>query len=109
MYKLSFFVPEEALERVKTAVFTAGAGKIGKYDQCCWQVKGRGQFRPLVDSDPTIGEHGEMCTLTEWKVEMVCDDGQIRSALIALKAVHPYEEVAYEVVRLVDVTKLPTI
>ncbi len=42
MYKLSFYVPEPALESVKSALFEAGAGKIGLYDQCCWQTKGRG-------------------------------------------------------------------
>jgi len=47
VYKLVFFVPEEAVEEVKSAVFKAGAGGIGHYQECCWQVLGQGQFRPV--------------------------------------------------------------
>ena len=60
MYILCFYVPEVALETVKEAVFTAGAGRIGHYEHCCWQVKGQGQFRPLPGSKPTIGAHDEL-------------------------------------------------
>ena len=49
MYKLAFYVPQENLEAVKQALFATGAGRIGDYDSCCWQVKGVGQFRPLSD------------------------------------------------------------
>ena len=47
MYKLSFYVPEIALDEVKSALFDVGVGRIGNYDCCCWQVKGEGQFRPF--------------------------------------------------------------
>jgi len=103
MYKLSFFVPQEALEAVKAALFKVGAGYIGSYDQCCWQVKGLGQFRPLQGSDPAIGDREKLTTLEEWKVELVCEEGLINAAVKALKATHPYEEVAYEVIKLIDV------
>ena len=106
MYKLSFFVPQEALEVVKSALFEVGAGSIGEYDQCCWQVKGLGQFRPLPGSDPTIGDHEKLTTMEEWKVELVCEDEFINAAVKALKEAHPYEEVAYEVMKLVDVDAL---
>ena len=103
MYKICFYVPEEALEEVKTAMFAAGAGRIGDYDSCCWQVKGRGQFRPLAGSQPAIGEHGQLETLDEWRVEMVCEDALIEAVVAALKSAHPYEEVAYDVLQVVDV------
>ena len=106
MYKLCFYVPEADLEMVKSALFGAGAGKIGDYDQCCWQVKGRGQFRPLEGSDPTIGAQGEVETLDEWKVELVCEDALIKQVVVALQAAHPYEEVAFEVTQMVDVKNL---
>lgn len=109
MYKLVFFVPKQNLEPVKAAVFNAGAGKIGHYDQCCWQVLGRGQFRPLMGSDPFIGDSpkqgealGRTTYVDEYRVEMVCDEGCIKAAVEALKAAHPYEEPAYDVWRLMD-------
>jgi hypothetical protein len=45
------------VEKVKSALFKVGAGKYKHYDQCCWQTKGQGQFRPLVGSNPAIGSH----------------------------------------------------
>lgn len=102
MYKLAFFVPENHLEAVKQALFNIGAGKIGDYDCCCWQVKGLGQFRPLAGSNPHIGNQNYLETIEEWKVELVCDDSLIRAAVTALKQTHPYEEVAYDVWQLAD-------
>jgi hypothetical protein len=99
MYKLSFFVPESHADEVKQAVFLTGAGRIGDYDQCCWQTLGTGQFRPLSGSQPFIGMQGEVTRVAELKVELVCADEHIRAAVDALKAAHPYEEPAYEVIR----------
>ncbi len=103
MYKLVFFVPESHLELVKTAVFSAGAGRIGNYDQCCWQVPGVGQFRPLADANPYIGSCGQLEVLHEYRVEMICADEFIQNAVVALRATHPYEEPAFEVLHLIDV------
>ena len=103
MYKLSFFVPEESLDVVKQAVFAVGAGRIGDYDCCSWQAKGIGQFRPLAGSQPYIGTQGQIEQVDEWKVEMVCSDECINAAVLALKAAHPYEEVAYDVWKLADI------
>ncbi|GGC55796.1 NGG1p interacting factor NIF3 [Marinobacter halophilus] len=100
MYKFCYFVPESHLEQTKLALFGVGAGKIGDYDQCAWQVEGRGQFRPLAGSDPYLGALGELETVREFKVELVCDDDVVESAVRALKQAHPYEEPAYEVYRL---------
>ncbi len=100
LFKLAFFVPESHLEVVKQAVFKTGAGTIGNYDQCCWQVLGEGQFRPLAGSQPFIGSEDTPQAVTEYKVEMVCSDGTIRAAVAALKQSHPYEEPAYDVIRL---------
>jgi len=102
MYKLCFFVPESHLDAVKRASFDAGAGRIGNYDCCCWQVLGRGQFRPGQGSEPYVGLQGQFETVVEWKVEMVCEDVFIRSVIAAMKQAHPYEEVAYDVFKLED-------
>ncbi len=100
MYKLAFFVPESHLEIVKTAAFSAGAGRIGDYECCAWQTLGQGQFKPMAGSNPFIGEQGNIEVVEEYRVEMVCDDTLVKGALEAMKAAHPYEEPAYDVWRL---------
>lgn len=103
MYKIAVFIPEADLESVKTAMFAAGAGKIGNYDSCCWQVRGEGQFRPLENSQPHIGSHYSLEKVVEYKVEMVCEDELIAIVLKAMISAHPYEEPAYDVIQLVDI------
>lgn len=100
MYQLSFYVPAAHVDAVKQAVFDAGAGRIGAYDSCCWQVLGQGQFRPLPGSNPHIGGIGQLELVDEFKVEMVCDDDKVAAAVAALKRAHPYEEPAYQVWKL---------
>lgn len=102
VYKLVFFVPQSHLDLVKTAVFDAGAGRIGQYDQCCWQVLGQGQFRPRAGANPFVGAQDQLKVLLEYRVEMVCADELITQAVAALRASHPYEEPAFEVMRLAD-------
>jgi len=102
MYKLVFFVPESHLEAVKRAVFDAGAGKIGAYDCCCWQVRGLGQFRPLSGSHPHLGSLDELETVEEYRVELVCENDKIRQSVLAMKQAHPYEEPAFDVIELCD-------
>jgi hypothetical protein len=100
MYKLGFYVPASHLEQVKQAVFATGAGRIGNYDCCCWQVAGQGQFRPLDGSKPWIGRQGSVETAEEYRVELVCVEELIKAAVAAMKLSHPYEEPAYDVVKL---------
>jgi hypothetical protein len=100
MYKLAFFVPPSHVEQVKSALFAAGAGRIGAYDSCSWQVPGQGQFRPLDGSQPFIGQTGQIEQVEEWKVELVVADELIQQAVAALKHSHPYETPAYEVWKL---------
>ncbi|WP_288473837.1 NGG1p interacting factor NIF3 [uncultured Pseudomonas sp.] len=104
MLKLCFYVPDSHLETVKQAIFAVGGGRIGLYDSCCWQVRGLGQFRPLAGSQPHLGEQGSLEQLEEWRVELVLADEPIaRQAVAALKAAHPYETPAYDVVQVLDV------
>ncbi|MBE0493868.1 MAG: NGG1p interacting factor NIF3 [Thiomicrospira sp.] len=100
MFKLIFFVPESGLEVVKSAVFEAGAGRQGDYDQCAWQTKGEGQFRPLKGSQPYIGELNQLERVAEYRVETLVDAECLQKVILALKLAHPYEEPAYEVMRL---------
>ncbi len=96
MYKLCFYVPEKHTEAVKSAVFSAGAGVIGDYEKCSWQVLGQGQFQPAKGSEPYMGELGRLEAVLEHKVEMVCNDEVLMAVITALKASHPYEEPSYQ-------------
>ena len=102
-YKLCFFVPEDAAETVKEAIFATGAGGIGNYRRCAWQTLGQGQFEPLDGANPAIGAIGGLERVPEYKVEILCTEAQLRPAVAAMKNAHPYEEVAYEVYGLVEV------
>jgi len=72
MYKLVFFVPESHIESVKAAIFREGAGQVGNYSRCCWQVLEKGQFMPNKGSAPFIGQQESLSVISEYKVEMVC-------------------------------------
>jgi structural hemagglutinin/hemolysin toxin protein RtxA len=100
MYLLSFYVPETHLEMVKNALFETGAGHIGNYSHCAWQTMGSGQFMPLDNSHAFVGTKLELETVSEYKVEIICQTHQIKSAVAALKLAHPYETPAYHVILL---------
>lgn len=102
MLKLCFYVPAEHLEQVKAAVFEAGAGRMGNYRDCCWQVAGQGQFYPMEGADPTIGEVNQLETVMEYKVEMICEEACIRQVVEALIEAHPYEAPAYDVFQIMS-------
>lgn len=108
MYKLVFFVPPSHLDVVKTAVFAAGAGRLGNYDCCAWQQLGEGQFRPLKGNKAFVGSTDQLSRVPEYRVEMVCEDTCIAAALAALRAAHPYEEPAFDIWRLADPQNLPS-
>lgn len=95
MYSLVFYVPESHLEPVKQAVFAAGAGELGDYRQCCWQVLGHGQFQPMAQANPFIGEANRLERVPEWRVEMVVRDEVVKGVMQAFHQAHPYEEPAF--------------
>ena len=100
MYKICVYVPEKYVEKVKQALFDAGAGRIGNYDSCCWQTEGIGQFRPLQNSSPAIGSLNEVEQVREIKIELVCADELVKEAVRAIRESHPYEEPAFDVWKL---------
>lgn len=95
MHKITVYVPSNALDTVKQALFDAGAGQIGEYARCCWQTTGRGQFLPSNSSNPHIGERGTVSAVEEILLELVCDDAVLKPVLQALVETHPYETPAY--------------
>jgi dinuclear metal center YbgI/SA1388 family protein len=101
--KLVTFVPHENAEELRAAITQAGAGRIGDYDSCTFTAEGEGRFRPLDGATPAIGRVGEVEVVAESRVEAVFPRGLRRQVLEALRAVHPYEEPAYDVLELADV------
>ena len=96
-YQLHFFVPTDALEMVKSAIFAAGGGTLGAYTHCCWQTQGTGQFMPNMGANPAIGSVGTLSQVDEWYVLILCSEISMQGVIAALKAAHPYEEPAYGV------------
>jgi hypothetical protein len=102
-HKLVWFVPEEALDATRDAVFAAGAGRIGAYDRCSWYTAGTGTFRGDPGTDPTIGEPGREERTPEVRVETVVPAERAREVVAALLEAHPYEEVAFDLYPLAEV------
>ena len=103
IYQINFYVPASHLDEVKTALFVAGAGRYKNYDQCCWQVLGEGQYRPLNGAQPHKGSALECEQVSEYRVEMICEKNCLKAVLSALITSHPYEEPAYFVTEIADV------
>jgi hypothetical protein len=102
VHKLVWFVPREALEATREAVFAAGAGRIGDYTRCSWYTAGTGTFRGGAGTDPAIGEPGREQRTSELRVETVVPVERAREVVDALMAAHPYEEVAFELYPLFE-------
>ena len=102
LLKLTVYVPASHLEAVKDALFAAGAGRVGDYDRCAWQVLGEGQFRALPGAQPFVGAVGVQESVAEYRVEMVLARSLLTEVVAALKAAHPYETPAFDVVALID-------
>jgi len=96
LLKLVTFIPESHLEKVRSALFEAGAGVIGNYDQCSFTVAGRGSFRAGVNANPFVGESGKIHFENEIRLESILYSHIKESVIKALLSVHPYEEVAYD-------------
>ncbi|GLS26464.1 NGG1p interacting factor NIF3 [Marinibactrum halimedae] len=99
MFQIIVYVPNSHKDEVKGALFSAGAGAIGDYTECCWEVEGVGQFRPGSGSQPYIGELNTLERVAETKLELVCEEKVLNSAISAMIEAHPYEEPAYFVFR----------
>jgi hypothetical protein len=100
-YKLVVFVPVEALDAVRDAVFAAGAGRIGDYERCSWYAEGTGTFLGGEGSSPTVGEAGREERVPEFRLETVFPAERLDEVVAALRSAHPYEEPAYDVYPLV--------
>jgi len=100
MYKLTVYVPDSHLEPLKQALFAAGAGRLGDYAQCCWQVKGIGQFCALTSATPFIGQIDQLEQVEEWRVEMLLQEPDREAVIDALRKNHPYQTPAFDFVKV---------
>lgn len=98
--KWVIFVPPADAEPLRAALFAAGAGHIGDYSHCSWSVVGTGQFLPGAGADPAIGTVGSVERLDEARVEVIAPAGLRARILAAMRAAHPYEEPAFDVLSL---------
>ncbi|HYW94036.1 MAG TPA: Nif3-like dinuclear metal center hexameric protein [Bacteroidales bacterium] len=100
LLKLVFFVPADHASRVREAIFHAGAGVIGDYDQCSFNVDGTGTFRASENASPYVGEKGQLHFEKEVRVETVLPSHIKNRVIAALLDNHPYEEVAWDLYTL---------
>lgn len=98
--KLVTFVPAEHVDAVSRAVFDAGAGRIGKYSSCSFRAPGTGTFFGEAGASPVVGRAGQLEQAAELRLETVVPIDRVADVVRALRATHPYEEPAFDLVRL---------
>ena len=101
--KLVVFVPISHGDVVRQALGEAGAGKIGNYDFCSFSSRGTGRFMGNEKSNPTIGKAGEYESIEEERIEVVVPRDTLKEVIEKMKAVHPYEEVAFDIYPLENI------
>ncbi|MCS6864831.1 MAG: Nif3-like dinuclear metal center hexameric protein [Gemmataceae bacterium] len=95
--KLVVFVPDSDLAKVSNAVFAAGAGVIGEYNECSFRVAGTGTFFGTEAANPVVGQKGRREEVPEWRLEVVVPEAQVAAVVAAMRAAHSYEEPAFDV------------
>ncbi len=100
--KLVVFVPREALETVRTALFEAGAGRIGEYERCSWYGEGTGTFFGRAGTSPDVGAAGREERVAELRLETVYPVEREAEVVAALREAHPYEEPAFDLYPLAE-------
>lgn len=101
--KLEIYIPIEILEKMRIALADVGAGHIGRYDCCLSYSRVKSTWRPLVGTSPYKGEIGTISEEDEYKIEVVIQRNRLEETLMAIKAVHPYEEPVINVIPLYGV------
>ena len=97
LLQLTVYVPKENANELKNSLFEAGAGNIGNYDECSFAISGEGTFRPLEKSNPKVGEKFVRENANEVMISVILEKFKLNNIITAMKAAHPYEEVAYQI------------
>jgi dinuclear metal center YbgI/SA1388 family protein len=98
--QIGVYVPLDHADKAAKAMGDAGAGLLGNYSDCVFMTRGEGRFRPNGEASPFIGEAGKLEKVDEVKIEAICAADLTDEVVLAMKAVHPYEEAAYYVTEL---------
>ncbi len=101
--KLVIYTPLTHADAVRTALGETGAGRIGNYSFCSFSSRGIGRFLPNQQANPAIGEIGKFEAVEEERIEVVCAKDIVKDVVEAVRAVHPYEEMAYDIYPLSSV------
>ena len=101
--KLTTYAPENSAKEIREALFTAGAGQIGNYSHCSFNLQGEGTYLGNEQSNPSVGDKGNLETVGENFISVIFEKHLESQILKALEETHPYEEVAYEIVALENV------
>jgi dinuclear metal center YbgI/SA1388 family protein len=99
-YKLAVYVPDKDLVPVSDALFGAGAGVIGKYEQCSFRLAGKGTFFGTDETNPSVGQKGRREEVDEWRLEVVLPEAKVAGAVRAMRKAHSYEEPAFDIYQL---------
>ena len=104
--KIVVFVPKTHTDIVRKVMGDAGAGKIGNYSHCSYSADGVGRFIPTDGANPFIGEVGKTEEVIEERIEFVCEREKAKEVIAAMKKVHPYEEIAFDIYPLLSEEEL---
>lgn len=104
--KIVTFVPPKNADPVRQALGEARAGELGEYSFCSYSVPGTGRFVPSKNANPHIGKAGKAEIITEERIEVECDRAKAKAVIAAVKAVHPYKEVAFDIYSLLEESEL---
>ncbi len=100
--KIVTFVPSKNADAVRQAVGDVGAGVLGEYSYCSYSTVGMGRFTPSKNAHPHIGQPNTAEAVEEERIEVACHRNDAKKVIAAIKSVHPYEEVAFDVYPLID-------
>lgn len=106
LVKIVVFVPKTHTDVVRQVMGDAGAGSIGNYSHCSYSADGVGRYKPLEGAHPLIGKVGKFEEVQEERIEYVCERSKAKGVIAAIRKVHPYEEVAFDVYPLISEEEL---
>lgn len=98
LVKIRVAVPAGFADKIRAALGESGAGQQGNYDHCSFSYPVTGRFRPLPGANPALGEVGKLEEVAEEIIEMLCHQDKVKAVITELKAVHPYEEPAIDII-----------
>ena len=101
-YKVVVTVPEHEADHLRQAIGQAGGGTIGNYTHCSFSVKGTGRFLPIEGANPAVGQVGQPEEVAEERIEVTCNNQNVKAVIEAIREAHSYEEPVIDVYELVD-------